>query len=135
MDALPTSVLDPPARVRSHLVLYDFDPMRVRKERFARMHRLPASISRDDEAAVNAAVEGDVDGVDLVLSDTVLPVAGRIQDQVSTGTFLPYIKVSRPLKGTGGSSPVALIDSERILVVREGRRRATRYGAVEVMQF
>jgi hypothetical protein len=31
--------------------------------------------------------------------------------------------------------PVALIDSERILIVREGRTRMGRYGAVEVMQF
>jgi hypothetical protein len=121
--------------MRSHLVLYDFDPIRVRKERVARIHRLPTSVARDDEAAVNTAVEGEVDGVDLVLSDTVMPAGQRLEHPVPTGKFLPYLKVSRPLRGTGGSMPVALIDSERILIVREGRTRMGRYGAVEVMQF
>ena len=124
----------PGLRVRPHLVMYDFDPLRVRKERLARKHRLPPSVSRDDEAAINEAVQGDVDGIELVLDETTLPAELRLRDSITTGKQLPFIKVSRPLRG-GGPPPVPLIDSERIIIVREGHRRVGKHGGIEIMQF
>lgn len=116
-----------PPRLVTHLVVYDFDQLRVRKERLARLNRLPASADRDD-----AAIEGDVDGIELVLSPTESPSTGRLLNQkIVTGERLPYLKVSRPIRGSG--SPVPLIDSERIILVRETERR--RDGAVEILQF
>lgn len=89
------------------LQVFDFDVRRACKEKLERARRLPPNI----EAADDEALEGDVDGIELVLSETVIPpVDCLLDEEVVTGRNMPYIMVQ---KETESMNP--LIDGQRIL--------------------
>lgn len=119
--------------LRTYVVLYDFDPIRVRKERFARMSKLNLTDMPEDLSVL----EDEVDGVQLVLNSTTSDPNHYLvtESPVVTGQNLPYVRTSRPLRDTSRSTkPVPLIDSERILIVRDASRPDGRHD-VDVMQF
>ncbi|BEJ12414.1 hypothetical protein CspHIS471_0208740 [Cutaneotrichosporon sp. HIS471] len=97
------------------LQVFDFDPRRVRKERLDRARRLPPGMEAHDER-----LEGDVDGIDLVLAPTRLePVPCLTEEVIVTGQNLPYIMVERE---TDSANP--LIDGQRILMLKSRGQRA-----------
>lgn len=105
-------------KVRPFLVLYDFDPMRVRKERLDRIHRLPANVDRSSPE-IDRLVEGDVDGIDLVLSEKKHEKGLRLENDLTMGSQLPYVRVSRRITAYDPNCKyTALIDSERILIFK-----------------
>lgn len=88
------------------LQVYDFDARRARKEKLERARRLPKSVDVSDEK-----VEGDVDGIELVLSETIIPaIPVLFEEDLVTGKNMPFIKVE---KETRSVNP--LIDGQRIL--------------------
>lgn len=118
------------------LQVFDFDPRRVRKERLDRARRLPPGIASRDER-----LEGDVDGINLVLAPTrIEPVPCLTDEPIVTGENLPYIMVERE---TDSTNP--LIDGQRILMLKNRQNRVVRNvdsdtdsddeGMIEVMEF
>jgi hypothetical protein len=97
------------------LQVFDFDPRRVRKERLDRARRLPPGMEARDER-----LEGDVDGIDLVLAPTrIKPVPCLTDEEIVTGQNLPFIMVE---KETDSVTP--LIDGQRILTLKKQEERA-----------
>ncbi|EIW71369.1 hypothetical protein TREMEDRAFT_27933 [Tremella mesenterica DSM 1558] len=91
-------------RTSYSLTLFDFDPLRTRKEIYDR---------RNDPTR---RADGEEDGIVLVTAETVLEGKSPLTGQVKTGGMLPYTTVSRPTP-----ADVALIDSERIVTIKVGR--------------
>ncbi|KAL1412093.1 hypothetical protein Q8F55_003090 [Vanrija albida] len=106
----------------AQLLVYDFDPVNVRKERLDRLREFPNAT--DDE------LEGDRDGVELVLTETVITEPERIRHDIRAGGSLPYLLVRKP----ASDSNVALIDSERILTMTHDSATQTEEEMVEVWQ-
>lgn len=101
--------------VELYLQVFDFDSRRVRKERLDRAHRLPSGMEASDER-----LEGDVDGIDLVLAPTCIPPVPCLTDEaIVTGENVPYIMVERE---TDSINP--LIDGQRILILQRLQERA-----------
>ena len=104
---------------RSWLRLYDFDPLRVRKEKCDRLNQ-PESDSppsakrrsilrRSSSTASSHPIDGDRDGITLVTAETVLPALSPLMEEIRTGKHLAYMYVEKPT-----SAHVALLDGERI---------------------
>jgi len=96
------------SELRSQLRLYDFDPLRVRKEQYDRAAN-PLTRKR---SLSRIRSRGDEDGVILVMEETVLERELPLLDEVRTGRELPYLMVKRAT-----NADVALIDGERIVEV------------------
>lgn len=119
-------------------MLYDFDPLRVRKEQLDRLHKLPpsptttsssdspptkrrtllprlrssSSSTSPTQSRGTLSVDGDIDGVTLVTAETVLPGYIPLMGEIRTGRDFPYMLVKRAT-----TADVALIDGERIVEV------------------
>ncbi|CAK9784540.1 hypothetical protein CC85DRAFT_283040 [Cutaneotrichosporon oleaginosum] len=101
------------------LQVFDFDQRRVRKEKLDRARRFPAGMEARDEQ-----IEGDDDGIDLVLKPTrIQPIPYLTLEEIVTGHNMPYILVER---ATDSVDP--LIDGQRILLLK---KRQARRGAVQ----
>ena len=114
----------------SRLRLYDFDPLRVRKEICDRTYTDPPSpitsprrrLFRNSSTNPHGpALDGERDGIYLVTAETVLPPQNALTSEVRTGGKLPYTYVERSSK-----ADVALIDGERIIGVEVSDRDVVR---------
>lgn len=92
----------------NELLVYDFDPIHVRRERLNRLRENPEL--SDEE------LEGEHDGVALVLTETLITAPEGVRHDLHCGGKLPYLVVRKP----ASDSNVALIDSERILTMTVG---------------
>lgn len=102
---------DDPEVIDLKLQVFDFDARRARKEKLERARRLPPSVDAGEGNVKDKALEGDVDGIELILSETVIqPVECLLDEPVVTGQNMPYILVE---KETDSMNP--LIDGQRIL--------------------
>lgn len=100
----------------SALRLYDFDPLRVRKEISDRRNAIPKrAIIGSSQPPGQSLYEDegeDVDGINLVRSETVLPNRHPLLEEMRTGRELPYMYVERP-----SEIEVVLIDGERVIAI------------------
>ena len=98
--------------------LYDFDPLRVRKEYCDRRNQAAIQSrfrgSLDEDAH---PYDGDRDGIELVTSETVIERCEPLTGAIITGSKLPYMMVTRP-----NNADVLLIDGERIISVQVSNR-------------
>jgi hypothetical protein len=128
---------------RTHLRLYDFNPLRVRKEITDRRNALPSSnkpttrshdtttstsppppkrrslLSRfrsDSSTRPSNPIEGSRDGIVLITEETVISLGNRspLINEVRTGGKFPYMFVER----VSNETDVALIDAERIVAIQ-----------------
>jgi len=117
-----------------YMRLFDFDPVRVKKEICdrkyspkapvlssspkARRHiafarRISGTFSRGSGDGPDVSSDdGDRDGIVLVTKETVIPKDSLLRDGLRTGGKLPYIYVDKET-----DAEVALIDGERIVAV------------------
>jgi hypothetical protein len=124
-----------------YLRLYDFDPIRLRKEICDRKYgNLPVGSAEDDITSKSSTasptgsttpakrrrggssgdedvkVDGDRDGIVLVTEETVVPSNTLLPQGLRTGSKMPYMYVE---KRTSGSN--SLIDAERVVIVHVSR--------------
>ena len=100
--------------------LYDFDPLRVRKELYDRKNspttatprKRRLSLLRRASSTGAESVEGDRDGIVVVTTETVIKRNLLLPQGVKTGEKLPYMYVDQETEAN-----VALIDAERIVGV------------------
>ncbi|KAK4688537.1 DNA cross-link repair 1A protein, partial [Tremellales sp. Uapishka_1] len=141
----------------SHLQLYDFDPLRVRKEIVERsnlpqppkkkslLKRMTSRDRSDHESGFTSwlrplqtstapSVEGDHMGVKLVTAETVLSNRRPLKSVVVTGRDLPYLLVEKQTV-----ADVVVIDGERIVAIQTadqmGLFAEAMPGEIEVMDF
>ncbi len=100
----------------TYLRLYDFDPLRVRKEKCDRANKTepisPPPKRRSSSTPTSPPLDGDRHGVHLVTVETVLPGDHLLVGEVRTGRDLPYMYVEKV-----STADVALLDGERVVAV------------------
>lgn len=114
--------------IQFNLQVLDFDQTRVRQERCNRINRAGPETS-------DAEIEGEVDGITLVLAETTTRPVQPLTGEITSGSQLPYIAVEME-----ATDRCPMIDSERILIVR--RRHVLHddddtesEGGLDVMEF
>jgi len=122
---------------RLYMRLFDFDPLRLKKEICDRKYspdpwvsstspktrrhimlarRISGSFSRGSGDKPDSNIyDGDRDGIVLVTKETVIPKDAVLRDGLRTGGKLPYMYVDKET-----DAEVALIDGERIVAVAVG---------------
>lgn len=113
------------AEDHTFLRLYDFDPLRVRKEKCDRANNTEpiatpypkrrSILQRSISSTATYPLDGDRHGLTLVTAETVLPGAHPLVGEVRTGRDLPYMFVERATMAN-----VALLDGERVVAVEVG---------------
>jgi hypothetical protein len=119
--------------------LYDFDPLRVRREKLSRIHTSggsapdpssspPAkrtSLFRKQQPEAKS-VDGVRNGIHLVTDETVLAKDQPLTEETRTGRDLPYTYVQFM-----STAEVTLIDGDRIVAVEVGHDGGARCRADE----
>lgn len=111
------------AEDRTYLRLYDFDPLRVRKEKCDRANdtepipppvksRTRSLLRRASSSLPAHPLDCDRHGVHLVTAETVLPGDRPLLGEIRTGKDLPYLYVERECP-----ADTALLDGERVVAV------------------
>ena len=108
---------------RDYLRLFDFDPLRVRKEKCDRANSNKQPVSPTDRRRSlrhlsstipeTYPLDGDIDGINLVTRETVLRGDGPLLGEMRTGSHLPYLFVDKFT-----SADCALLDADRIVTVQ-----------------
>lgn len=121
-----------------HLCAYDFDPRRVRKEFCDRLGLLASEgkLTGDEEKDM-AAVEGDWDGIQLVIKPDEHEKSLFLDAPITCGQDFPYMITRKEC----ADETIPLIDAERILAVcrpdmwSEDNDFGTNHGSIKVMSF
>ena len=111
------------------LKIYDFDPLRVRKEKCDRANEIqPTSPSPPPQRRTffrpspkhnpSFPLDGDHHGLILITAETVLSANGSIRGhETRTGKDLPYMFVERD-----SEAGIPLLDGERVILAKASRR-------------
>ena len=99
------------------LWLFDFDPLRVRKEITDRQNETaPYKASRRGERGFlrrllfDAFEDGSIDGIKLVTQEDHFPPDEQLETEIKVGSKLPYMLTAVPF-----GAEIPLIDGERIV--------------------
>lgn len=121
-----------------HLCAYDFDAHRVQKEINDRLGLLESEGKLSGDRAKDLAdVEGDWDGIQLVLAPDEHEKGIPLDEAVSCGQQFPYLITRKECE----DETIPLIDAERILAVcrpdmwAEDNDFGTNHGSIKVMNF